>query len=193
MSTYHHGDLRAALMGRAVEVIGEQGLDAVSLRALARDLGVSHAAPARHFASRDALLKAIAVEGVASLRDAVRGAMERADDDPIARIDAAGRTHLDWAYANPAHYRALRNPEVMRRAEDEIVAIVREIAASIRACMAQAQAEGWREGSDLRVELFRFASAVTGAALLVTNPMFERILGESGRDLYDDLLERLLA
>lgn len=191
--TYHHGDLRAALLQRAVEVIGEQGLDAVSLRALARDLDVSHAAPARHFASRDALIQAIAVEGAASLRDAVRAAMDAADDDPMARLDAAGRAHLDWAFANPAHYRALRNPEVTRRAEDEIVAIVGEIVAAVRAAMTEAQGEGWHADGELRVELFRFASAVTGAALLVTNPMFARLVGETGRDLYDDLLERLLA
>lgn len=191
--TYHHGDLRTALMRRAVDVIGERGLEAVSLRALARDLDVSHAAPARHFPSRAALIQAIAVEGVTSLRDAVAAAMERADDDPIARLDAAGRAHLDWAYANPAHYRALRNPEVTRGAEREIVAIVGEIVAAVRAAMAEAQADGWHADSELRVELFRFASAITGAALLVTNPMFERLMGEAGADLYDDLLERLLA
>ena len=193
MSDYHHGGLREALLERAVAVIGESGLDAVSLRGLARDLGVSHAAPGRHFASRDALLKAVAMEGMVSLSDAVRTAMARADDDPVARLDAAGRAHLDWAFANPAHYRALRNPEVMRHAEDEIAGLLGGIVATVRETMREAQGEGWHAGADLRVELFRFASAVTGAALLVTNPMFTRVVGETGRDLYDDLLERLLA
>ena len=191
--TYHHGDLRAALMARAVAVIGEEGLDAVSLRGLARDLGVSHAAPARHFASRDDLLRAVALEGVASMRDAVLDASRRADDDPIARLDAIGRAHLDWAMDHPAHYRALRNPEVTRRSEREITAIIAEVVAVVRVAMGEAQGQGWHEGSDLRVELFRFASAVTGAAMFVTDPMFERLVGETGRDLYDDLLERLLA
>ena len=191
--TYHHGDLRAALMARAAEVIGTQGLDALSLRGLARDLEVSHAAPARHFPSRDALIKAIAVDGVTSLVGTVQAAMRGADDDPIARLDAAGRAHLDWAFANPAHYRALRNPEVTRHAEDEIVGMVGTIVAAVRAAMEEAQAEGWHADADIRVELFRFASAVTGAALLVTNPMFTRLMGDAGRDLYDDLLERLLS
>lgn len=191
--SYHHGDLRAGLMARAIEVIGESGLDAVSLRALARDLGVSHAAPARHFASSDDLLRAIAVEGIGSMRDAVKAAVAKADDDPTARLAAVGTAHLDWALANPAHYRALRNPEVTRKAEDEIFTILSEVVAIVREAMVEAQKEGWHADSPLRIELFRFASAINGAAILVTNPMFERLVGGTGREMYDDLLERLLA
>ncbi|MFE2044695.1 TetR/AcrR family transcriptional regulator [Streptomyces sp. NPDC059477] len=60
---YHHGNLRAELLARAETVLAEDGVGALSLRSLARDLGVSHAAPSRHFADRQALLDALAVEG----------------------------------------------------------------------------------------------------------------------------------
>ncbi|WP_327369080.1 TetR/AcrR family transcriptional regulator [Streptomyces sp. NBC_01217] len=64
---YHHGNLRAELLARAETVLAEGGVEALSLRSLARDLGVSHAAPARHFPDRQALLDALAVEGFGRL------------------------------------------------------------------------------------------------------------------------------
>src|SRR5881409_3479699 len=60
---YHHGNLRAALLERAERVVSERGVHALSLRELAREVGVSHAAPRRHFADRQALLDALALEG----------------------------------------------------------------------------------------------------------------------------------
>jgi AcrR family transcriptional regulator len=63
IDAYHHGDLRRAVLDRAVQVIASEGTDALSLRALAADLGVSHTAPRHHFASRQGLLTAVAVEG----------------------------------------------------------------------------------------------------------------------------------
>ena len=71
MLRYHHGDLRAALVERATDVVAEGGVDALSMRELARDLGVSHAAPSRHFADRRALLDAVAVSGFDRLRVAL--------------------------------------------------------------------------------------------------------------------------
>jgi AcrR family transcriptional regulator len=60
---YHHGDLRAALLQSAEELLEKQGPDAVVLREVARKAGVSHNAPYRHFESREALLAALAAEG----------------------------------------------------------------------------------------------------------------------------------
>ena len=62
-STYHHGSLREALLAEGRRLLLEKGPEAVTLRELARRTGVSHAAPSRHFADRDALLAALAAEG----------------------------------------------------------------------------------------------------------------------------------
>ena len=56
---YHHGNLKQALLERAAEVIAEKGLEGLSLRGLARDLDVSHAAPRRHFPDRESLIAAM--------------------------------------------------------------------------------------------------------------------------------------
>ena len=64
---YHHGKLREALLARAREVIEEAGVEGLSLRQLARDLGVSHAAPGKHFRDKQALLDALALDGFRSM------------------------------------------------------------------------------------------------------------------------------
>lgn len=60
---YHHGNLREALLARAAEILAERGVADLSLREIARDVGVSHAAPRRHFPDRQALLDALALHG----------------------------------------------------------------------------------------------------------------------------------
>lgn len=70
---YHHGDLRRAVMAAAATLIAEEGVEAVSLREVARRTGVSHAAPAHHFGDERGLFTAIAAEGHDLLADALAG------------------------------------------------------------------------------------------------------------------------
>ncbi|TAJ48004.1 MAG: TetR/AcrR family transcriptional regulator [Herbiconiux sp.] len=72
---YRRSNLREALLDRAMIVLGHRGAEALSLRELARDLGVSHAAPARHFADRQRLLQALAVEGFHQLAEEISRAI----------------------------------------------------------------------------------------------------------------------
>lgn len=69
--SYHHGDLRRELLGAAGEILEEQGPEALSLREAARRAGVSHNAPYRHFANREALLAALATEGFSALGESL--------------------------------------------------------------------------------------------------------------------------
>jgi AcrR family transcriptional regulator len=94
---YHHGNLRAALLEQAERTLREQGVDGLSLRELARRVGVSHAAPRRHFADRQALLDALAESGWARLGAEVRAAGQRAGTDYEARLRAAGRAYVRFA------------------------------------------------------------------------------------------------
>src|ERR1700690_2322989 len=71
---YHHGNLRAALLAQAEQIVRERGVEELSLRELARAVGVSHGAPRRHFPDRQALLDALAEDGVERLGAQLRGA-----------------------------------------------------------------------------------------------------------------------
>src|ERR1700736_95146 len=66
-TSYHHGDLRAACLSAALELLEEEGASALSLRAVARRAGVAHSAPYRHYADRDALVSAVAAVGYREL------------------------------------------------------------------------------------------------------------------------------
>jgi len=97
---YHHGDLRAALLRAAGEIIEEQGVAALSLREAARRAGVSHNAPYRHFAEREALLAALAAEGFAQLGRALETGVAQG---PKAR----GEAYLRFALAHPQRFRLM--------------------------------------------------------------------------------------
>jgi AcrR family transcriptional regulator len=97
---YHHGDLRAALLARAEETLRERGPSALSLRELARDLGVSHAAPSRHFKDKQALLDALALIGFERLADAMTAAVKETGEPFAEQLRAAAYTYVDFATAN---------------------------------------------------------------------------------------------
>jgi AcrR family transcriptional regulator len=99
---YHHGNLRAALLGEAERTLREQGIDALSLRDLARQAGVSHGAPRRHFADRQALLDALAESGFERLGEEMHAAVEAAGQDYPARLQAAATAYVRFATRDAA-------------------------------------------------------------------------------------------
>jgi len=101
---YHHGDLRAALVERGTEMLAEGGVDALSLRELARDLGVSHGAPSRHFPDKQALLDGLAINGFEALRDELAAALLAAGPDAtfIDKLTALAAVHVRFAVRNTA-------------------------------------------------------------------------------------------
>jgi AcrR family transcriptional regulator len=98
---YHHGDLPAALLRAAGKSIEKEGLDALTLRTLARRLGVSHAAPYRHFRDREALLAALAAEGFAMLAEAQREAAA------AGGLRGMGEAYVRFALARPQRFRLM--------------------------------------------------------------------------------------
>jgi AcrR family transcriptional regulator len=88
---YHHGDLRNGLLEAARAILEEESLAALTLRAVARKAGVSHAAPYRHFPNHEALLVELSIEGFDELRDAITEAAKAqgTESDKIATIGAA--------------------------------------------------------------------------------------------------------
>ena len=102
---YHHGDLRRVLIDAALQLVGEGGPDAVSVREAARRAGVSPGAPFRHFPSRDALMQAVAEEAQRRFRAEIAAALAAAaPGDPLGRFRCLGLAYLRWAMRNPTHF-----------------------------------------------------------------------------------------
>lgn len=99
---YHHGNLRAALLDAAERQLRERGADQLSLRDLAREIGVSHAAPRRHFTDRQSLIDALAEEGFVRLGSTLRTSLAEAEDTFPARVRDAVSAFAHFATENAA-------------------------------------------------------------------------------------------
>ena len=99
---YHHGNLRRALLAAAERTVRDRGVQDLSLRELAREIGVSHGAPRRHFPDRQALLDALAQTGFERLGAELRGAADGAGDEFQARLEATAAAYIRFATADPA-------------------------------------------------------------------------------------------
>lgn len=120
---YHHGDLRAALLERAWVAVGRQGVESLSLRALAQGLGVSNAAPAHHFPNREALVLALRDEAWRRFAEA----LEAREGEGLR---AVGRAYVEFAQAHPRHlelmFRREKRPAPQSsRAWDVLVRVVK--------------------------------------------------------------------
>ena len=103
--SYHHGELRTALVGAALDLLAEDGADALSLRAVARRAGVSAMAPYRHYPDKEALLAAVAAHGFDGLRDALRQA--DAEALPGQALVAQAVAYVGYAVGRPALFRLM--------------------------------------------------------------------------------------
>ena len=110
-SPYHHGDLERALVAAGLQLVDEGGPAALTLRAAARRSGVSHAAPYRHFADREALLAAVAARGFREFRDALLAAA-KADSEARGRVQAMGRAYVRFSLDHPGLFRLMFGPEL---------------------------------------------------------------------------------
>lgn len=185
---YHHGNLRAGILQRAAEVIAAEGIEALSLRGIARDLGVSHSAPNRHFKNKAALLSALAATGWLQVRDAtLNAAEETGNDDPLVRLNAMGRGYMRWALQHRSLFRSLHHPDVNRFATDELKDAISGFAETVREAVKKTQEAGRHPDVPLDV-LSLFTNAVPmGATTVLLEP-----LGESSMNLSPEDEEALI-
>ena len=187
---YHHGNLRQALLDRAAEVIAERGVEGLSLRGLARDLGVSHAAPGRHFADRRALLAELAKEGFRRAVAAMDAGADAAGDDPVARYRALGRSYVRFAGECPSYFRAIHHPEVHAVADEELRAVQSTWFATLREGAEAAQRAGWRPDADPQAIVAFSVAAAMGAAMLFSDARWRDVVeGGDTEQLADEVLD----
>jgi AcrR family transcriptional regulator len=113
---YHHGDLRATLIALATAHIAREGVETLSVRALAKEAGVAHRAAYQHFPDRDGLIAAVMTDAYAALTE--RCASAAADAKTVeARLQAAARAYADFAAESPQLFLAMTGPRVNQSGE----------------------------------------------------------------------------
>src|SRR5271168_1814038 len=162
---YHHGNLRTALLAQAELIVRERGVQALSLRELAREVGVSHGAPRRHFPDRQALLDALAEDGFVRLGGELRSAADSAGEAFEPRLHATAAAYVRFATRDAALLELMfagkhgESSAILNEAADRAFAVMLEL-------IEQGQREGQLEaGPSERVGLVLFATIQGIAAL----------------------------
>ena len=136
--SYHHGDLRAALLSAAVDAIREHGAEGLSLRDVARRSGVSQTAPYRHFRDKEDLTAGIAEEGFTILGNEMRKAAE-SEGTARERLMRGGRAYVAFALRRPEHFKVMfatdldakRHPAASQAAEEAFGGLVALVSAAL--------------------------------------------------------------
>ncbi len=187
---YHHGNLKEALLERAAEVIAERGIEALSLRGLARDLGVSHAAPGAHFADRRALLSELAKQGFEKSVEAMNAGAAAAGPDPVARYRALGRSYVRFARDFPSYFRIINHPEVQSHVDEALREARAAWVTTLREGVEAARASGWHPEIDVETLLAFSCAAASGAAQILSDSGWSAHFDTDDLDaLADDVLD----
>lgn len=189
-ATYHHGDLRNALVQAALDVVSAGSLEQITLREVSRRVGVNHRAVYRHFEDLTALLAAVAEEGYRMLLAAIDDALtplKRASPD--RRLEAIGVAYVAFAVDHPAHYRIMFGRRLNEDGRfNELEALAEQAYAVLAGEVRSGQASGRLVDLPLRETVFSLWSLTHGFASLA---LVRRIRVK--RTLLEDYTRQILA
>lgn len=132
---YHHGDLANSLVSATVSLLQTRGLAQLSLREVAREAGVSHAAPAHHFGDKAGLLTAVAIEGYGVLAEALRASQTLERRSPEQRLLDAGFAYIQFALSHTAHFEVMFHPALTHSESPEYVTASLAAKAVLETCI----------------------------------------------------------
>jgi AcrR family transcriptional regulator len=158
-ASYHHGDLRRALIETGLRLISEGGVQSLSLREASRLAGVSEAAPYRHFSGKEALLAAIAAEGFTKLHDCIAAGARARLKDPAGMLHEMAWRYVQFASQETAHFRVMFGSTLLPAQVAKYPGLVRAIEEARNALIGvviYAQANG-------------YLSRTTGAEIMATH------------------------
>ena len=184
---YHHGDLKVALMDAVEQVVRERGVGHVSLRAVAHQVGVTHAASAHHFENKAGLLTAFATQGYLQLAGEVLAAIDAAQPvDGPAVLEGVGRGYVRFALANPGRFEVMYRLDLLNADDPDFDAASEGAYSLLVSTIARCQAEGFLGSNDPEVVAVAAWSMVHGlAALWISGRLGERIREKDPNRLAD--------
>ncbi len=165
-STYHHGNLRQELLEHAEKHLVEGGVADLSLRALAREIGVSQTAPYRHFRDKNALLAALATEGFSRLMVILKPSGE--EPDPVEGMFKLGMAYIHFAQTNPEIFRLMFGPVLLPRKQfSELFAAGRESFYHLQRIIERGAAKGIFADDDIASLAHTAWAGVHGVTTLI--------------------------
>lgn len=179
-ASYHHGDLRRALLAAAEIVLEEAGVEGFTLRECARRAGVSHGAPAHHFGDVRGLLSAFTAESFEQLEALTRDYRAAADPAPASQLTAIGVAYVDYALAHRARFRLMFRSERLDREHPPLLEASARLYGHLVEC-ATASSRAAGAGETLIAEKIAIAwTQVHGfATLMLENVRFAEQVAQS--------------
>ena len=191
---YHHGNLRNALIHAGLDILATQGIQGLSLREVARRTGVSHAAPYRHFANKEALLAAIAEEGFGRLAAVTRATIACFPDDPRAQLGAAHEAYVRFALENPDQLRVMFSGLLTGPGRPDTLQAAAEAAFGLLVGIVETgqRAEVLREGDPVRLAVAAWTMMHGLAVILVEGQLSPLAVGAESPEHAAGVLAEIL-
>ncbi len=187
---YHHGNLRAELLDAAEKALEQGGSQSISLRELARELGVSHTSPRRHFADKQALLDALALSGFERFEAALGSATKNRAHSFKTRLTKLGQAYVAFALKHPALLALMFETKHRPHPPREILQTSERAFGHAHATFAEGQANGEVvPGDPARLSLVAIA-ALQGLITISTNGKFK---GIDLATLTQEVIERIIS
>jgi AcrR family transcriptional regulator len=165
---YHHGDLKNALIEAGIDILSKEGVQGLTLRKVARKVGVSHAAPYAHFTDKQALIAAIATEGYTKLYQELAKAAASCPDDPAQRLIEVAWAYVQFATNKPDHFKVTFSGIVEQEADyPEYVEQSKKSLTLVTELVSDCQQAGLLKSNDIELLAVSIWAAIHGFIFLL--------------------------
>ena len=187
-NSYHHGDLRQALIEETLEMIRNDESHLIGFRELARRVGVSRTAPYRHFEDIDELLTQVAAGGFKEFIQRLQAAENR-ELPPRANVVALGEAYIDFARANPSHYRLMFESRFFSCKGEQVPSLAGEAFGILQSAVARCLPDSSPKGLDYELAMLAWSTVHGMSKLLIDRQISD---DNDTRSLISRSCERML-
>lgn len=177
--SYHHGDLKNALIQAGIKILTEEGVNGFSLRKVARAAGVTHSAPYAHFADKQALIAAISTDGYQKIFNRFVATRKAYPKDPLRQFIEIAWAYVSFGFDEPEHFKITFSASVEREREfPDLIEMTGKTFNELKQLVLRCQAAGLIDQGDADLMALTIWSLVHGFVNLIHENMISHTVTE---------------